>query len=151
MKKETYANKLASLLGLDTKVVEKAGYVDKKKQKSNSTSSNGPVGITEDQIQKYREMQGLWYFLQAPELFSAKKCPHCKEAFLVSRPFVAFCSYTCIEKDLESKGLSWSKGKDIEALVKTVYEGNEPIWIRNIDRIRTVLDEVHESLLAKSE
>lgn len=146
MKKVTYANKLAALLGIDQKVVEKAGYVDPKKKKSTSTS--GPVGLQENQIQELREMQGLWYFLQAPELFSAKKCPHCGIDFLVSRPFVAFCSYTCIEKDFERKtGILWKKGQDPEALAKEVYEGNEPIWVRNLDRIRKVLNTIEEGLL----
>lgn len=149
MKRETVQNKLAALLGLNEFIVDpKTG-----KSQKESRNLNRPVGITEDEIQEFRAIQGVIYFLQAPELFSAKTCPHCGEQFLVSRQFVAFCSYTCIKKDLESKGLGWSKGDDIELLVKSdVYEGNEPIWIKNLDRLRAILSQENfsDSLLSQA-
>jgi endogenous inhibitor of DNA gyrase (YacG/DUF329 family) len=150
MKKETMQNKLAELLGLDQfKVETKAS-----KGKKSEPKDRPYIGVTEDEIQSFRAAQGLVYFLQAPELFTARTCPHCHENFLVSRQFVAFCSYTCIRKDLENKGIRWSKGEDIEALVRSeTYEGNEPIWIRNLDRLREVLETLPESqlLLASSQ
>jgi endogenous inhibitor of DNA gyrase (YacG/DUF329 family) len=105
----------------------------KKAEEVNTRSIGRFYGITEDELQEFREAQGLIYFLQAPALFTPKTCPHCGEHFLVSRQFVAFCSYTCIRKDLEAKGFRWDKGHDIEELVNDpeVYKGNEPLWIRS--------------------
>ena len=145
MKRETYQNKLAELLGLDQFKVEAP-----KGTKSKGKTESKYVGITEDGIQQFRQAQGLIYFLQAPELFSHKVCPHCGENFLVSRQFVAFCSYTCIKKDLETKGLAWSRGEDYELLAREVYEGNEPLWIREplLSRLREVLDSPRDSLLS---
>jgi len=143
MKKETYQNKLAELLGLDQFIVDTAKASSKSKPKSEDKF----VGITEDEIQSFRAAQGLVYFLQAPELFSLKTCPHCGAEFLVSRQYVAFCSYTCISKDLEAKGIAWSKGEDIDSLITAVYDGNEPIWVRNVDRIRQILDTLPERQL----
>jgi hypothetical protein len=153
LKKATTVNKLAALLGITEDVVAKSVHVknDPQVQKELKRKASSRIGISEDEIQDFRAAQGIVYFLQAPELFSPKVCPHCGESFLVSRQFVAFCSYTCIAKDLESKGLKWEKGKDIEALVTSVYEGNEPIWIKNIDRLREALDSGNfkESLLSR--
>lgn len=145
MKRETYQNKLADLLGLHQFKVEAP-----KSTKSKGKTESPYVGVTEDAIQQFRQVQGLVYFLQAPELFSHKVCPHCKESFLVSRQFVAFCSYTCIKKDLEAKGIGWSRDKDIEVLVKDVYEGNEPLWIREplVSRLRAVLEQPQVNLLS---
>jgi hypothetical protein len=136
VRKETIQNKLAELLGLTEFVVE----VDKKGKPKPKT--NAPIGVSEDEIQNFRAAQGLTYFLQAPELFSAKTCPHCGEGFLVSRKYVAFCSYTCIEKDLEAKGIKWSRKGDIDSLIKDVYEGNEPIWIKNLEALQEVISSV---------
>lgn len=152
MRKSTVQNKLAALLGLeDFKVDEKSG-----KSVKDIKNYNQPVGISEDEIQDFRAAQGLVYFLQAPELFSAKNCPHCGEQFLVSRQFVAFCSYTCIKKDLENKGIGWSRGSDLEALAQSdIYEGNEPLWVKNLDQLQSILEtllqarsKVEPSLLA---
>ena len=142
MKRETMQNKLAEILGLDQFKVD----TDAKK-KSASKATEKFVGITEDEIQSFRAAQGLVYFLQAPELFSLKTCPHCTAEFLVSRQYVAFCSYTCISKDLEAKGIKWTKGEDIDSLITAVYDGNEPIWVRNVDRIRQILDTLPERQL----
>lgn len=143
MKKSTTVNKLAALLGITEDVVAKSVHVqsDPKVQKELKKKSDKYTGVSESEIQNFRAAQGIIYFLQAPELFSPKVCPHCGEQFLVSRQFVAFCSYTCIAKDLESKGIGWSRAGDIKSLANSVYEGNEPIWIRNLDRLRTVLTE----------
>lgn len=136
MRKETIQNKLADLLGLTEFKVEPPKKGAKSKPKTNS---NAPVGVSEEEIQNFRAAQGITYFLQAPELFTPKTCPHCGEGFLVSRKYVAFCSYTCIQKDLEAKGINWSRSGNIESLVKDVYEGNEPIWIKNLDALQEVL------------
>lgn len=125
MKQETAAAKFAALFGIEEKVEE---------VKVRSTGKL--IGVSEDEIQKYREAQGLWYFLQAPALFTMKKCKreNCGEIFAVSRKYVAFCSYDCIRLDLKDQGIDWNRRRnyDIEALVMDpdVYEGNEPIWIR---------------------
>jgi hypothetical protein len=152
MKKETTANKLAALLGLTDKVAIPEHFKDKTKPEKKKTTS-AHIGISEDKIQDFRAAQGLVYFLQAPELFKLKTCKHCGEQFLVSRMYVAFCSYTCIEKSLEEMGIKWRKGSDLEALVSDpeVYEGNEPIWIKNIDRIKAVLGVGTDEELSGSE
>ena len=114
-------NKLNALLGLTEKVEE-----------VRANTSGSFYGVSEDEIDKFRAAQGLIYFLAAPKLFHPKVCRHCKEPFIVSRQFVACCSYTCIRKDLEERGFKWSKGDDLEALAQyhEVYNGNEPIWVK---------------------
>jgi hypothetical protein len=121
MKKETLQEKLNALLGL----TETAKVIKEK-------ATGRVVGVTEEEIQEFREIQGLIYFLQAPQLFTPKVCPNCNTPFVVSRKQVAFCSYLCIAEDLRKKGLEWRKGNDIELLVQDpqVYDGNEPLWIR---------------------
>lgn len=138
MKTETYKAKLAALLGL-TEVHEAT--------KEAEANRNRPIPISETQIQSFRAAQGLSYFLQAPKLFTAKTCKHCGENFLVSRKYVQFCSYTCIQKDLEERGIRWTKGEDFEALANDpqVYDGNEPIWIRNLPQVQTALEYLLES------
>lgn len=121
MKRETQQDKLNALLGLTTKAEEV------KVQRTGNA-----VGITEDQIQKWRELQGLTYFLQAPHLFQPKTCKNCGIKFVVSRLFVACCSYDCITEDLRKMGIEWTKGDDLEklALDPQVFGGNEPLWVR---------------------
>lgn len=150
MKKETYANKLFELLGLQEKAQELAPeLVDPKGHKS---KYNRVQEIPEEKIQDFRAAQGLIYFLRAPELFSSRICPHCGEHFLVSRMYVAFCSYTCIKKDLNERGLEWRKGRDIEVIVREVYDGNEPLWISPdmVKRLLAVLNSPQESLLSRA-
>ena len=134
MKKETYQAKLAKLLGMAPPPEE------------SKKNLNVAVSVPEANIQEFRAMQGVVYFLQAPELFTPKVCTHCGESFLVSRQYVKCCSYTCIRMELREAGIEWSKGHDLEALANdpNVYEGNEPIWIRNLDRLRAVLDKLAE-------
>ena len=139
MKRETYANKLNELLGIAEKVEEK------------KTRSTGKVvGITEEEIQESREAQGLMYFLAAPELFTSKICPHCKEPFVVSRKYVAYCSYTCIRASLAEQGIKWRKGEDLEALANDpqVFNGNEPIWVRkkSLEKLKVILENLSENL-----
>jgi hypothetical protein len=98
-------------------------------------------------------MQGIIYFLQAPRLFEAKICKHCGEGFLVSRQNVAFCSYTCIRLSLEEIGIKCQRVEvhDIDEpfpspkYIDDIYDGNEPIWIRNIDLIESMINKVRES------
>lgn len=152
MRRETMMNKLADILGLEELKVP----VDKKGRKVEK-KLDAPVGISEAELDSYREAQAISYFFKAPELFTSKTCPHCGEVFLVSRQFVAFCSYTCIYKDLQEKGIEWSRktkdGFDIDkTYIDRILEGNEPLWIRKtgIETIRKVLDAVPaESLLVK--
>lgn len=150
MKKETYANKLFDLLGIKQEAEKLAPDLIDPTGKKRAQKYNKYQGVSEEEIQNFRAMQGLIYFLQAPELFSSRICPHCGEHFLVSRQFVAFCSYTCIKKDLEAKGLEWRKGNDIEAIVRDVYDGNEPLWIspNMVNRLKAVLETTQESLLS---
>lgn len=121
MKKETVEQKFNRMLGIKDEVV----------QEIKAKTTGRVVGISEEEIQNFRAAQGLLYFFKAPELFSYKICPHCKEDFFVSRKYVAYCSYTCISKSLEEvTGVEWRKGQDIEGLVLSpIYEGNEPIWL----------------------
>jgi hypothetical protein len=139
MKKETAAAKFEALFGIKEQVEE---------VKIKSTGKI--IGVTEEEIQKYREAQGLWYFLQAPALFTMKKCKreNCGEIFAVSRKYVAFCSYDCLRLDLKDQGIDWNRSRnyDIELLVQDpdVYDGNEPIWIRE-----SVLKKLEEMVLLR--
>jgi hypothetical protein len=150
MRAETTLNKLADLLGLDKSLVEKAApvasdpkvkrRVAKRAEEQNKLNRKFD-GVAEDRIQEFRQAQGIVYFLQAPALFSHKICKHCGESFFVSRQQVAFCSYTCIKNSLAALGINWQKGDDLEALVNDpqVFDGNEPIWIKNIDQLKEAL------------
>ena len=128
--------RLNKLLGLTAKAEEVVSH-----------STGNFYGVTEDELQTFREAQGIIYFLQAPALFTPKVCKHCGANYLVSRMFVAFCSYTCIRKDLEARGFRWDKGADIETVIMDpqVYDGNEPIWIREPQLLRAL--EVLKNLL----
>lgn len=121
MKLETKMQKLNEMLGISDKV-----------QEIQNRKNGRVVGVTEEEIQEFREVQGIIYFLQAPKLFTFKICKHCKQDFAVSRKYVACCSYTCIRKDLESQGFEWRKGHDIEGLVQDphVWNENEPLWVK---------------------
>lgn len=148
MRQETIKNKLFELLEQATGQDLSQHKVETKKDKTKKNYDR-PLGVSEAELNSYREAQAISYFLRAPELFSPKTCPHCGEHFLVSRQFVAFCSYTCIYKDLQEKGIDWSRktkeGFDIdETYIDRIYEGNEPLWIRQsgIDAIRKVLDSI---------
>lgn len=117
------ADKLNALLG----ITQKAAEVE-------TRSTGRIVGVTEAEIQEFREAQGLVYFLLAPQLFTPRLCanPDCGEPFMVSRKHVSYCSYSCIKISLNKLGLTFSKGNDLEALAQDsqVYNGNEPLWIR---------------------
>lgn len=143
MKIETAANKLAALLGL-TEVKEE---VEKKAE----IRKGNTQAVPEEEIQELREAQGIIYFLQAPGLFQSRICKACGSHFIVSRLYVAFCSYQCIEADFKERfKVEWRKGegiKDIESVVQDVYEGNEPIWVRsqNLDRLYSILTALRTS------
>lgn len=140
MKKETRLNKLAELLGIKTEVEV---HVEK------SNNRNKYIEVPEDKIQDLRTAQGVIYFLQAPELFSMKICKwrECQQPFAVSRQFIAFCSYTCIKDSLADIGIDWNRNdtsdaEKIEMTINTVYEGQEPIWLREpiLSKLRTLLN-----------
>lgn len=140
MRESTVANKLAELLGIKDKVEIPDKFLTPKEKKQKAKRGWEPVN--EEDIQNFRQVQGVSYYLQAPMLFQHKVCKHCGEEFLVSRRFVAFCSYLCIKKDMEANGFEWLKGKDLEALANDphVYGGNEPIWIKNLDKLQKALE-----------
>lgn len=144
MKKETAADKLNALFG--DKFVAKVKEVKAK-------TTGRVVGVSEEEIQEFREVQGILYFLQAPALFTHKVCTHCGEHFYVSRKYVKFCSYTCMKLEMRKQGFEWRKGNDIEALVldPQVYDGNEPIWIRSrsLQLIREMVTSLPENLQTK--
>lgn len=139
MKVETKLAKLNALLGLQ----EKAADIKVR-------STGNVVGITEEEIQEFREAQGIIYFLQAPELFQSKVCTYCEEPFLVSRKYVGCCSYSCIRKSLNEQGIEWRKGRDLEALAidPQVWNGNEPLWIRknSMLKLQEALKNLSENL-----
>lgn len=142
MKKETAEERLNKLLGIDPELIER----EKKRKAALEANRTGKIqGITEEEIQNFREMQGIVYFLQAPALFQSKTCPNCKIPFMVSRLFVAYCSYDCIRESLRhTLGTDWEKGNDLEALAidPRVYDGNEPIWIRNLSKLKEILESI---------
>jgi hypothetical protein len=141
VKSETYQAKLNELLGIAPEVAEKV------KQKVEAKKGN-IIGITEDEITERRKMEGLVYFLQAPELFHPRVCKRCGEPFLVSRLHVAYCSYLCIRNDMREKwAIEWRNGSsDMELMVKEVYEGNEPLWVGDLQTLQNVLTRVTEAL-----
>ncbi len=140
MKATTTASKLAALFGIQQEVVETSTIHEEENKKNGKGKFRG---IPEESIQNYREAQGLIYFLQAPKLFTARTCKHCGEGFLVSRHQVAYCSYNCIELELKKMGIDeWSRKNDIPSLVKEIYDDNEPLWVRNIDGIKSLINQV---------
>jgi hypothetical protein len=144
MKAETTREKLNALLGLldDDETAAVVEKVQEEKARQEQSRVGIHVGIPEAEIQKFREMQGIIYFLMAPQLWQSKTCPNCGIPFMVSRLFVAYCSYDCINESLRNiLGNDWSRLDDLEKVVvdPQVYDGNEPIWIRNIPRFKKVL------------
>lgn len=141
MKAETAEAKLNALFG-DL-------FAEKVKEVKTKTTGR-VVGVTEEEIQEFREIQGILYFLEAPALFEYKVCGHCKADFYVSRKYVKFCSYGCMKLEMRKQGFEWRKGNDIEALVldPQVYNGNEPIWIRSrsLQLIREMVLSLPENL-----
>jgi len=145
VKKETRLNKLAELLGIKTEVEV---HVEKK------NNVNKIIEVPEDKIQDFREAQGFLYFLQAPELFSMKICKwrECQQPFAVSRQFVGYCSYTCIKDSLADMGIDWNRNdttdsEKIEMTINGVWEGQEPLWIREplLSRIRSALETLSDA------
>lgn len=136
MKKETAEQRLNALLGITEKIEEV-------KQKV-AVQKGNLRGIDDSQIEHYRAIQGLIYYLIAPELYTHKKCKECNEDFLVSRLHVAFCSYDCMRKSLRKLGLRWEKGDYPEtlALDPQVYDGNEPLWVRNLPMLQKCLEDL---------
>lgn len=138
MRKTTQENKLNALLGLTEKAVE---------VKAKSTGKI--TGVSEEEIQNFREAQGLIYFLQAPALFTPRTCNYCGEPFLVSRRNVAYCSYQCIKNSLAAVGIKWSKDGDLEALAMDpqVYNGNEPLWVRHsmLEKLRAMASSTQQN------
>src|SRR5699024_1904905 len=135
MKKETKANRLIELLDLQDKVANPY-----------QTKPRKPKPVPEDEVQEFREAQGYLYFFQAPELFTRRQCKNCGDGFFVSRQLVSYCSYACIKEALNNMGLEWRRGKDIYTIIQESYDGNEPIWIRNLDKLKTILTELLDSL-----
>ena len=154
MRAETTLNKLADLLGIDKAHVETAQAVKndpkvqrrrakQKRSEDKVAAANRTFDMVEEaNIQEFRAAQGMIYFLQAPRLFTPRVCHHCGASFLVSRNAVGYCSYTCIKNSLAALGIDWDKGRDLEALANDpqVFDGNEPIWIKNLDNLKTALE-----------
>lgn len=142
MKQVTVANKLAELLGITD--ADTSHFEEKEAKKSQAKKHYSPtqIAVYEDELQKFREAEGLIYFLQAPELFKPNTCKQCGEGFLVSRQNVSHCSYLCVQKHLAALGIEWSRYGKFEELAQdfSVWNGNEPLIIRHLDRIRAVLD-----------
>lgn len=149
MKQETYLNKLNELLGIDPGVAQQI------KKKVEAKKGN-VIGVTEDEIQEYREAEGILYFLEAPHLFHARVCKRCEEPFLVSRLHVAYCSYNCIEHSIwDLYGVKWSRSTQLETdpelVVREVFEGNEPIWIRRLPTLQKALIKLTNALVQLQE
>lgn len=133
------------MLGLD-KVAEEIAVTEEK-------VVNNARAVREEEIQTFRELQGILYFLQAPALFTPKVCRYCKEAFLVSRRYVTCCSWDCLRRELQKQGFEWSKGEGIEfnedKMLKiindnSIFQGQEPIWVRNLPQFQAALQKLTE-------
>ena len=135
MKAETAEQRLAALLGLSDKFQPK----DPKKKTTNSPTN---IAIEEADLQKQRRIEGVYYFLQAPDLFSTRVCKNCHEPFLVSRRNVAHCSYTCLKSSLLKLGIEWTRDGDYIELAKDVWDNNEPLIITKVDQIQTILNKI---------
>jgi len=142
VKTETKIERLNKLLGL-TQVAEEIKVVEEQRRGRFQS-------IPEDQIQTFREAQGIIYFLQAPTLFQLKVCKHCDAEFLVSRLYVGLCSYTCIQNSLAEMGIKWSRAGILEDeeemihFINRIYDGNEPIWVRNLPALKAALQRLTE-------
>jgi hypothetical protein len=140
MKDETYLKKLNKILGISPEVAEQAA-IQRKIQQGDT------VGIPDEEIEKFRELEGVIYFLQAPELFHSRVCAWCDASFFVSRLNVAHCSYSCLEAHIwEDYGVKWRRRENMELMVKEVYGGNEPLWVRNLPRLQKALLKLTEAL-----
>lgn len=138
MKAETAAQKFAKLMGLEEHV-ENSSF-KKQELKSKAYRSPTDIGVEEADIQSYRRAEGLYYFLQAPALFTARVCKNCGDGFLVSRKNVAHCSASCVKKSLAKLGIEWTRYGEFEAMVKDVWNDNEPLIITHPEQIQAVLD-----------
>ena len=142
MKKDTYLKKMAELLGVEVSEDKIETYREEKEVKKKNNKFNA---IREEEINSFRARQGLIYFFLAPELFSARVCKECGAPFLVSRHQVAYCSITCLNLwALNNFGFQWNRLNNIELAVKEVWEGNEPLWVNNLDAIQNVIDQARE-------
>lgn len=122
-----YREELAKLLGLELPVVPVK--IPKKQI----------MAIDELETQRYREAEGIAYFLKAPQLFVARECLWCGSKFLVSRRHIAYCSYDHLKSGLNRMGIQWNKDSSFEAIVHDEFQDNEPIWIRNISQIKEIV------------
>ena len=141
MKEETYAKKLAKMLGLDESLVE-TSTVEKSAKKATGSQF---TAVEFDAIERYREATALNLFLEAPALFTVVKCKWCEEVFAVSRRFVAFCSYHCLKKSLAHIGIEWSPEVSVEtAYVQRVWDDNEPLRVspHAINLIKEMIESV---------
>lgn len=60
---------------------------------------------------------------------------------MVSRRNVAHCSMTCLQKEIEAiTGMPYTKADDMDYIVTKVWDGNEPLIVKNLDRIRKQLN-----------
>ncbi len=137
MKKETAEQRMAAILA---KHNPEAHAQLVKAKKARETRKGNFQGVSEKEIDSFREIQGITYFLQAPELFTEKFCRRCRTPFLVSRMYVVYCSYDCIRNSiLEDYGFEWTYHNDLDGAILKVYEGNQPIWITNLDTLKKCL------------
>jgi len=135
LKKETAKDRLAKLLGLEV--------VKEETEKKEKIRQGNTEGVTEEEIQNFREFEAIVYYLQAPQLFHPRLCKQCGAPFLVSRLQVAYCSYNCIEYSIYANyGIKWTRSTDKEVMVKEVYGGNEPLWIRNVWTLQKALEKL---------
>lgn len=134
MRKETYLAKMAALLDLD---IPEEAIKPKEPDKRNPHET----AVEEAEIARFRAKQGVVYFLLAPKLFHPRTCRKCEAPFLVSRKQVAYCSYECLQHDIRDNfGIRWERLDDMELTAKEVWEGNEPLWVNNLDQIQEVID-----------
>ncbi len=139
----TAEQKLAELLGIKTDEVPltHAEEPKRKRAKPGDQRSYAFTAVGHQEIDNERNLQGFLYYLRAPELFTYLKCRECHEPFMVSRRFIAFCSYGCMIKNCRDQGYEWTKGQgDAEVVIKEVFENNEPIWINNPNQMLAVFE-----------
>lgn len=137
MKKETYLQKMAALFD-DVDLPPEILAPEKIGTKANPLD----IAIKEEEIARFRARQGLVYFLLAPELFFPRTCRKCEAPFLVSRKQVAYCSYNCLQHDIKDNfGIRWERMDNMELTVKEVWDGNEPLWVNNLDQIQQLVDD----------
>lgn len=143
-RRETQADKLAALLGINKEVAETA--------KPQPPRSKHVEGMDGPEVGHYRTAEAVVLFFQAPKLFSVLDCKNCGKPFAVSRKHVRHCSKDCLQEMLRADGLHLDESYGSAEYISRVWLGNEPLTIppEVLETISEMLKE-HSQLVGSSQ